>query len=232
MGVFARLSDILTANVNALIDRVENPEVMLAQIVREMEEGLAVARRYAATAIAAERGLARELEHSRAEVARWQEKARTAMAAGREDLARLALHHKKDHEDLIHKLEAQYAAACETSAGVRSSLRLLEARLDEARRRQRALVARHRAARARAELLRGGGCLPGRAAPAARFESLENKLTAMEEELLAQVEVSGALLGLEQEFADLETRRVVEDELRALKAEQDRGGADTVSGGK
>jgi phage shock protein A len=230
MGIFTRLSDILTANVNALIDRVENPEVMLAQIVREMEEGLAVARRYAASAIAAERGLARELEHNRAEVTRWQDKARTAVAAGREDLARLALLHKKEHEDLIHKLEAQYAAACQTSAGVRSSLRLLEARLDEARRRQRALVARHRAAQARAELLRGGGCSPRRAGPAVRFEALENKLTTLEEELLAHVEVSGALLGLEEEFADLETRRAVEEELQALKRTQGGGDSTRTSG--
>ena len=55
MGIFARLSDIITSNINALLDRAENPEWMIAQIIREMEEGLASAKRYAATAIAAER---------------------------------------------------------------------------------------------------------------------------------------------------------------------------------
>jgi phage shock protein A len=218
MGVFARISDIFTANINALLDRVENPEALLAQVVREMEDGLAAARRYAATAIAAERGLTRELEQNRAEVRHWQEKARTAVTSGREDLARQALTRKKEHEDLIRSLEVQHAAACQTSAGVRSSLRLLEARLDEARRKQRALVAGHRAARARAELVRGG-CRSGPVAAATRFEVLESKFHGLEEELLAQVEVSGALRGLEQEFADLETRREVEAELETLKRE-------------
>src|SRR5438270_172646 len=143
MGVFSRLSDIITANVHALLDRAEHPERMLAQVIREMEASLARARHYAAAAIAAERHLARELERHRAEARHWREHARQALTAGREDLARRALLRKAEHDNLIRELEPQLAAARQTGDNVRTALRALEARLAEARRRQGAILARH-----------------------------------------------------------------------------------------
>ena len=110
MSIFSRLSDIIASNLNALLDRVENPEALLVQVIREMEEGLAAARRYAALAIAAERRIGRELEQNRAEAERWQNKAREALAAERDDLARRALIRKREHEDLVRGLETQCAA--------------------------------------------------------------------------------------------------------------------------
>jgi phage shock protein A len=221
MSIFSRISDIISANINALLDRAENPERMIAQIVREMEEGLAQARGYTATAIAAERRLTRELEHNRAEAQHWHERARTALNQDREDLARRALVRKKEHQALVHSLQLQHEQARATSARVRASLRALEARLAEARRKQRALLARQRAAQAQFELHRAlGAGMGGCEAPGARLERLENRLLEWEDELAAQAELAGSPgNGLEQELADLQTTREIEEELAGLKGE-------------
>src|SRR5262249_22807442 len=111
MSLFSRLSGIVAGNLNALLDRVESPVVISAQILREMEDGLVEAKRYAVAAIAAERRLARELEQQRLEAQRWKTRAREALAAGREDLARQALARKQEHEEIAAGLETQAATA-------------------------------------------------------------------------------------------------------------------------
>src|SRR5262249_20280935 len=98
MGIFARIGHIVTANLNALLDRAEYPEVMLAQVIREMEDNLARGRRYAAMAVATERWLRREREDNRAWAEHWKGRAREALAAGREELARLALARKQEYD--------------------------------------------------------------------------------------------------------------------------------------
>src|ERR1700689_1236574 len=111
MSIMSRCFDVVVANVNALLDRIESPEAMIGQIIREMDDGVASARQCAAGAIAAERRLGRELAEQRTAAAFWQAKARTAVTANREDLARLALTRKKEHEALVLELETQHAAA-------------------------------------------------------------------------------------------------------------------------
>src|SRR5437868_3799448 len=101
MGLFTRLADLISANLNSLLDAAEDPERMLAQVIREMEDGLAAARRQGAVAVAAERRLGRELEQNRAAAGLWKERARKALAGRREDLARKALARKLEHDDLV-----------------------------------------------------------------------------------------------------------------------------------
>src|SRR5262245_60902017 len=129
MTIVSRFSDILVANIHALLDRAENPEAMMAQIIREMEEGLMAARGHAASAIAAERWLHRELTNHRASIEQWHVKARLAVTSQRDDLARLALVHKKEHETSAAEVTLQHTAAVETSTQARASLRALEANL-------------------------------------------------------------------------------------------------------
>jgi phage shock protein A len=223
MSIFSRLSDIIASNINALLDKAENPEVMIAQIIREMEEGLASARSYAATAIAAERRIGRELEQNRLQAEQWKAKAREALAAGREDLARRALVRKREHEDLVTSLDRQHSESLQTSQNVRTSLRALEARLAEARRKQRSLLARHRAALARAELHRFAGAGMGAfCGSQAKFDRLENQLIDFEDELAALGELDQVHTALDADFADLEREQAIDEELEALKSEQGR----------
>jgi len=220
MSIFSRLSDIITSNINALLDRAENPEWMIAQIIREMEEGLASAKRYVATAIAAERRIDRELEQNRLQAERWKSKARQAMTAGREDLARRALARKMEHEDLVHSLEIQHEQALQTCQNVRTSLHALEARLAEARRKQCMLLARHRAAQVRVELHRVAGAgFPAFSGAQAKFDRIENGLIDFEDELAALADLHQVQNGLEADFAELERKNAIEEQLLEMKRE-------------
>jgi phage shock protein A len=219
MGIFSRLSDLFSAYLNALLDRVENPEVMLDHLVREMEDGLGRARRYAAVAVAAENRLRRERDDNRVCGERWQARAREALTAGREDLARQALARKREQDTLARSLEEDYAEAVQAGQSARTALQMLEARLSEARRKQRVLVARHRTAQIRVEVHRHLGA--GRAdvtASQARFDRLAERLSRRAEELTAEAELS-APSELEAEFTDLEGRRAIDRELGAMKRE-------------
>jgi phage shock protein A len=222
MGLFARLSDLISANLNSLLDAAEDPERMLAQVIREMELGLADARQQGACAIAAERRLGRELEQNRAAAAHWKEQARLALNSQREDLARKALARKLEHDDLVRALDSQWTAARQTSTEVKAALHALEARLAEARRKQRTLLARHRAAAIRLQAQRTvKPVIADGREPLARFARFEDRLIDMEDQLLAQSELLRPSADLEIELADLESARRVEDELKELKKEME-----------
>jgi phage shock protein A len=217
MGIFSRMSDIITANLNALLDRAENPESMLAQVIREMEESVTRARRSAAVAIAAQRRLEREARHHHQQSEHWKERAREALVAGREELARRALARKHEHESLARGLDAQDADTARTSDAARTTLRALEARLAEARRKERTLLARRRTAQVRVEVqhhLRGGGA--DFAASQDRFDRLADRMLRGADELIAEAELDD---GLDVELAEMEKERAVEQELAKLKHE-------------
>lgn len=220
MGIFTRVSDIITANLNSLLDRAENPEAMLAQVLREMADGLTRARRYAAVAIAAERRLRRERDDNRLQAEHWKARAGEALAANREDLARRALAHKQEHDALAKSLDQQLAEASQTAESARTALRALEGRLAEARQKQRTLIARHRTAQVRVEVHRHlGAGRSGFATSQARFDRWEDRLGRCADELAAEADLQDAA-GLEAEFADLDRQRAVERELESLKRER------------
>jgi len=218
MGFFARLTDLIAANLNAMLDRAEDPEKMLAQIIVEMETGLVTARQQGARAIAAERCLERELEQNRASAASWKDQAARALSNGREDLARRALARQIEHDDLVSALAGQLVAARQTSTEVKTALRALDARLAEARRKQRFLLAQHHAVQVRRDVQRSAG----RAAcdfqgPFAKFDRLENRLADFNDDLQAQMEVARLNGDLEAELAALENQKRIDEELQALK---------------
>jgi phage shock protein A len=222
MRILSRCSDILIANINALLDKTENPETMIGQVIREMEDGLAVARGHAASAIAAERWLNRELGKQRVRVEFWQNKARAAVAANRDDLARAALARKKELEISAAELEIQHTAALETSMQVRTSLDALETNLAVALRKRRSLIARHRAAQARRALGRAAGKRLGSDfTSGAKLEHWEQRMTDLEDVVAAEMEVQG-LGDPETTFATWETQAEIDRELSALKEENAR----------
>ena len=222
MRILSRCSDILVANLHALLDKAENPEAMIAQVIREMEDGLAVARGHAARAIAAERWLNRELTEQRIGIEFWQIKARAAVAANREDLARVALVRKKELKVSMAELVTQHTAALEAGTQARTSLHALETNLAAALRKQRSLIARHRAAQARRALCRAAGKRLGLGiTPGAKLRHWEQRLTDLEDLIAAETEVQG-LEGPETMFATWETEAELDRELAALKEENAR----------
>jgi phage shock protein A len=214
MSVFSRIAEIAAANLNALLDRAEDPETMLVQVIREMEDGLARARRYAAVAVAAEMRLRRERDDNRARGEHWEGRAREALAAGREDLAGRALARKQEYDALARTLEEEHAEAMRAGRSARAALQALEARLTEARRKQYLLLARHRAAQLRVEVYRRLGT--GRTdfgVLQTRFAQLEDRLNQHVDELVAEADLHDPS-GLEEEFIDLERRLAIDRNLR------------------
>ena len=141
MSYFSRLTDIVTCNLSKLLNETDDPRAAIADIVREMEEGLAGAQRSVNTAANSEQRLHREMDEHRAAVASWTEKARGHLAAHSETQARECLLRKREVEDLIAGLEQQHKAAVATKEHLATMQRALEARLSEALRKRDSLGA-------------------------------------------------------------------------------------------
>ena len=155
MSIFKRLSDIVSANINDMLYKAENPQKMIKQIVREMEQGVLTAKRSAAEIMAAEKKLKKELERNKRLVSEWQSKAIQAVDLDHDDLAKKALTRKREIENILPCLEAQSTQTQEVCENMRRTLRALESRLSEARRRQITLVVHNPAAKAQQALSKG-----------------------------------------------------------------------------
>ena len=215
-GIFARMTDIIKSNINELLDRAEEPEKMIRQMVREMEEAVNKATASVGTAVANQKRLERQANEKEAQIEEWQRKAERAVEAGQDDLARRSLERKavfvKAAEDLGPALEESR----QTAAQLREQLRELKTKLEEARTRQGTLVARHRAAEARKRLAKSISGLGNDAFSS--FERFEQKVESTEAEADAHTEVAGEMQSIEKEIHDLDQGVEIEDELTALKA--------------
>ena len=141
MSYFSRLSDIISYKLDDLIAAQVDPAAAMARIISEIEEGLAGAKRSATAAASSEERLNSELVERRQQAAWWGLKAREELAGDHEEAARQALMRKKETEDLEAGLAQQLAAATSTREHLTTTMRAIEARLAEARRKQQALQA-------------------------------------------------------------------------------------------
>jgi phage shock protein A len=216
-SMFKRISDVISANLNDLIDRVEDPERMIKQIIREMEENISKAKAGVIEAIASEKQLQKDLEQHRRQSAEWQKKAEEALLVNKEELARAALMRKKEHDNLIKALDPSWEAAKNTSERLKTQLHALEAKLEEARRKRSTLVARQRAAEARQHMDKTLANFQTGLDAQANFARMEDKVTEMEARVEAAAELSGDASQLEKDFLAMEVEQEVSDELAALK---------------
>lgn len=181
MSYFSRLTDIVTCNLTKLLNETDDPRAAIADIVREMEEGLAGAQRSVNTAANSEQRLRREMDDHRAAATSWTEKARGHLAAHAEVQARECLLRKREVEDLIAGLEQQHKAAVATKEHLATMQRALEARLSEALRKRESLGA----TLAVSETTRNSDHLlpPVRSAIDERQQQIDAELEALKREL-------------------------------------------------
>ena len=151
-GTFSRMADILKSNISELLDRAEDPEKMIRQMVREMEEAVNKATASVGTAVANQKRLERQLNEKEALAREWQQKAERAVEAGQDDLARRMLERKAVFQQAVDDLKPALQESTQTAEQLREQLRELKTKLEEARTRQGTLVARHKAAEARKRL--------------------------------------------------------------------------------
>ena len=139
MSYFSRLTDIVTCNLTEILSQESDPKAAIQTIVREMEEGLAGAKRSVSTANGSVARLNREIGEHQAQADQWMEQAKEELQKGNEAGARTALMRKQEIEDVVAGLEQQHAAAIATRDHLQTMLRALDARLTEARRKLRHL---------------------------------------------------------------------------------------------
>lgn len=225
-NLFIRITDVISANINDLIDRVEDPELMIKKIILEMEKNIREARNRIIDAIAREKALERELTHHRERSEQWHEKAETAMIAGNEALARKALIRKKDHEKIATDLEGSWQAARDTCQTLKSQLRKLESKLEEARRKRSTLCARQKAAEARRYIGKTTNHFERGMDAQYRFDRMEDRVRELEFRAEAIIELDDEDIGLEKEFDRLKTDREVDADIQALRKKLDGNGKD------
>jgi phage shock protein A len=220
-SIFQRISDVISANINDLIDRVEDPERMVKQIIREMEAHISTAKQGVLDAIASEKMLQKDLEHQRRQSEAWGSKAESALRNGKEDLARAALSRKKEHDRIASTLEPAWETARDTSARLKEQLRALEAKLEDARRRRSTLVVRQRAAEARHQMDRTLEHLQAGLEAHTTFGRMEDRVAEIEARTEAMAELHDDASRLERDLRDMALETEVEDELAALKKKLD-----------
>ena len=170
MGIFSRLAALVRSNINALIDKAEDPEKMLNQIVADMANQLIEAKKQVAISIADEKKLAKQAEGEAAKAAEWQRRAMMAVRAGDDALAKEALMRKKEHEQLATEFKDQWAKQKKQVDGLKAALRVLNSKIEEAKRKKAVLIARKRRAEAQEKIQRHDGAAV-RSAPHQRLRS-------------------------------------------------------------
>jgi phage shock protein A len=217
MGVIDRMSRLVRANVNDLLDQAEDPEKMIDQIIRDMESNIVDARKQVAAMIAQEK----ELEYDRDETQKladaWGDKATRAVEANKDDLAREALRRQKDYADNAALYDQQLVAQKEAVTKLKSQLSQLEAKYDQTRSQRDTLVARQKRARAQARV---AGSLSSAdfssMDPSADLDRMERKIRGQEAQTAAMLEMQDD--SLDAQFAELDYDSDIEDRLAALKA--------------
>ena len=214
MGITDRISRIVRANVNDLIDRAENPEVMIDQIIRDMESGVDEARGQIATMIAQEKMLAGDLADAEKLANAWGEKAERAVTAGKDDLAREALRRKRDGDQNAGLYAEQLEVQKHAVARLKEQLGQLESKYQHTLSQRDSLLARQKRARAQREVTEKISEFSP-FDPTADLERMERKIRQNEAEAQAMLEMKDS--SLDAQFDELEVDDEIEAELAALK---------------
>jgi phage shock protein A len=216
MGIIDRVSTLLRANINDLLDRAENPEVMIDQILRDMESGIGDARRQVASMIAQEKELEMDLGETEKLATAWRDKAKRAVGAGKDDLAREALRRQKNNEENAKLYSEQLAVQEQAVTKLKSQLGQLESKYQSTLSQRDAMIARQRRARAQRQVAEAMGQLSP-IDPSGDLERLERKIRQDEARAAAMIELEDT--SLDAQFAELDYDADIENELEALKSE-------------
>ena len=214
MGIFTRFRDIISSNINAMLDKAEDPEKLIRLMIREMEDTLVEIKTACAGVMAGGKKIKRQLGDLGARVQYWEEKAELAVNKGRDDLAREALVEKRKFNRRIETLENDLAEHDLLIEQYQDDIRQLEEKLKSARDKQRMLVQRHihaqKKMQAQEEMRRIDS-----SETVIKFDELENRIERMEAE--ADLVNYGKKTSLEEELERLSVDEEIENELRALK---------------
>jgi phage shock protein A len=214
MGIFTRFRDIVSSNINAMLDKAEDPEKLIKLMIREMEDTLVELKASCAGVMADRRKVNRQLEEIDLRIQYWEDRAGIAVRKGRDDLAREALIEKRRFVSRKEALGNEISEIEHLIEQYQDDIRQLEEKLKSARNKQRMLVQRHihakRKIRAQEDIRRMDS-----SEVIVKFDELENRIERMEVD--AELVNFGKKPSLEEEFDKLVVDEDIEKELQALK---------------
>ncbi len=220
MGIFSRLGTLIKSNINDLITKAEDPEKMLGQVLMEMQHQLVEAKKAVAVAIADEKKLSKQYQAETDKSKEWERKAMIAVRAGDDGLARQALSRKQEHETIATQFQTQWLQQKAAVEKLKDALRLLNNKIEEAKRKKNILIARKKRAEAQQQIANTMQGL-GNTSAFDTFDRMAERIQLMEAEAEAGAELAGELSGdtLESKFLQLEQAGVSDDDaLSELKS--------------
>jgi len=215
MGIFSRFRDIVSSNINVMLDKAEDPEKLIKLMIREMEDTLVEIKASCAGVMAGNKKVGRQMEEVQSRAKQWEERAELAVSKGRDDLAREALVEKRRYTDRAENLLQESMRLNGIVEQYQDDIRQLEEKLGSAREKQRSLVQRHIRAnkkrRAQEEIRRFDS-----SEAILKFEGLENRIERMEAE--ADLVNFGKKPAVDAEWETLLVDDEIEKELQTMKS--------------
>ncbi len=214
MGIFTRFADIVNSNINALLDKAEDPEKLIRLIVQEMEDTLVEVRTASARTIADKKDISRRINHLQSDALEWENKAELAISKGREDLAKGALLERNKAADVAEELEKELDKVESELTRLTTEVGQLQEKLNDARARQKALLMRHNTTSSRLKVKKS---LYENAGDSAvdKFVRFERKLNDLESEV-ESYDIAGNR-SLADEINELENEEAIDQQLAELK---------------
>lgn len=213
--MFTRISDIVQANINAILDKAEDPIKVIKLLIQEMEETLVELRSVAATNLAEKKQVQRQVDKLQQQVTTWQAKATLAIEKDREDLARAALVEKHHSQQKLSALADEKNVVEASLSKLQADMGKLQDKLCEARTKQKSLIIRERSVavrmtvKSRAHSVKIDDAI-------IRFDQYERRIDDLESQVEAYDLVNGSQ-SLNAQFNQLEAESQIEQELEALR---------------
>ncbi len=213
-GAFGRIADILQADVDDVLSRMEDPKKLIGQMIQEMEESVNTSVAAVCKSLANEKLMDRRIRERSEEAERWGAKAQQAVQSGEDELARKALEQKLRVEADLEMLKRSMAEAEEATLQLRQQLDRLKAKLQEAKSQQRSIIAKHQISQS--------GVIQSRLSQVNedafhRFEEFKNKVEEAEISAELYEDVAGTHPGLEADLEKMEKKQRIQEELEKLK---------------
>ena len=216
MSIFTRLGDLLKSNINDLIDKAEDPEKMVKQIIIDMDKELVKSTQALGKAMASERQIEKQLNDAKAKSADWESKAKAAIAAGDQELARKAVAEKVKADENVAKFQQMYDTVAAQTAAIKTQVEELKSKLEDAKSRQAMLIARSQMADTQKDLAESLGGI-GSSNAFAKMDKMEERISRKEAEAQAFSDISGVSTASSADpFEDLEKNQKIEAELARL----------------
>ncbi len=233
MGILDRVSTILRANINALLDQAEDPEKALDQLIRDMADAIGQARGQVAEMIAQEKLMEADMERNANLAREWGGKAELAVTRGADDLAKEALRRKIDYDKNSQAYATQLQAQQDVVSKLKHDLEQLESKYEGAIRNRESMIARHRRALAQQKVAQTAAQL-STIDPTSELARMEERIRMEEARAAALTEVNTRPASLEDKFAALENdddlERQLTDLRQKVRGQLPSGGSSSTSG--